>query len=139
MGKYRIVAALAGLLSAPPLVLGLVAALAQAPAAPLKPLERFDGTLRFRAQPGEARAPEAGVRVDNWIIDGRQKIDRFPLPAQGFVIVQLRGGTLTTTIDGKRERRREGAFWTVPPGATMAVETGDDSAVIQTVIIVERP
>jgi hypothetical protein len=57
-----------------------------------------------------------------------------PLRAQGgFVIYELRAGKLTTVIDGKRQERREGEFWLVRPGESIALETEDDSVVVQTI------
>ena len=53
------------------------------------------------------------------------------------MIVQLRGGELTTVINGRREERPE-VVRTVLPGVPMGIETGDDSATIQTVVIADR-
>jgi hypothetical protein len=51
------------------------------------------------------------------------------------VIVQLTGGELVTIIDGQRRERKSGEFWTVPAGEAMSIETGTDSAALQTVTI----
>jgi hypothetical protein len=103
------------------------------PAVRLKALERFQGQTRVRTERGDEL-----VRVDihNWMIGGGMKLDELPLPTKGLMIVQLRGGELATVIRGRREERREGEFWTVLPGVPMGIETGDDSATIQTVVIV---
>jgi len=100
-----------------------------APMPALKPLERFTG--RVKLQGGE----EVNVTVHNWIIQSSQRIPSFDLPAKGTVIVQLRGGSLITTIAGKEQVRRPDEFWTVPAGATMGIETKDDAAVIQTIVV----
>jgi hypothetical protein len=71
--------------------------------------------------------------IRNWTIDNRRKIAHFP--EEGFLIVQLRAGELVTVIDGKRQERKSDEFWTVPVGSSMSIETGNDSAVIQTVAI----
>jgi hypothetical protein len=96
-----------------------------------QPFERFDGTLLLRARDGTSKALRVVVR--NWIIDNRRKIESFP--ESGFMIVELHSGELTTVIDGNRQERKGGEFWTVPAGATMSVETGNDSAVVQTISI----
>ena len=70
--------------------------------------------------------------IRNWTILNRQQITRFP--QKGFLIAQLRAGTLITVIDDKRQERTEGEFWIVPAGSFMSVETGDDLAVLQTII-----
>lgn len=96
-----------------------------------RPFERFDGRVTLRMKDGRMR--QLSVVIRNWIIDSRQQIPRFP--EEGFMIVQLRGGQLATVIDGKRQERREGEFWTVPVGSSMSVETGNDSATLQTMVV----
>jgi hypothetical protein len=90
----------------------------------LQPFEVFDGTIRLQAR-------KLHVVIRNWGIPNALHIPQFP--QEGFLIAQLRGGTLTTVIDKKRRERHEGEFWTVPAGSSMSVETGDDSVVLQTV------
>ncbi len=72
------------------------------------------------------------VRVQQWIIDGGQQVS---IPLSGSVLVELKAGELTTVINGKRQERREGAFWTVPEGSTMTIETEDDAVVIETTAV----
>jgi len=97
------------------------------------PIERFDTTLSLTARNGQGKTLRVVVR--NWIIDSRRTIAAFP--ERGFMVVELRGGDLTTVIGGQRQRRSEGEFWSVPAGTPMGVETGNDSAVIQTVSTTE--
>lgn len=99
-----------------------------------KPIERFSGPVTVRAPDGSPRQVQVVVR--NWIIDNRRRIAQFP--EEGFLIVELTGGELATVIDGQRRERKSGEFWTVPAGSTMAIETGNDSAALQTVAI-RRP
>lgn len=97
----------------------------------------FDGKTRVReAARGELR--ETNVRIQNVAIVGGQKVESIGLRSNGIVIMQLRGGELTTVIDGKRQERKEGEFWTVPAGAKISFETEDDTATIQTIEI-SRP
>ena len=103
-------------------------------AQPRKPIERFSGPVTVRAPDGTSQQVQVVVR--NWIVDNRQKIARFP--EEGFLIVELTGGELVTIIDGQRLERKSGQFWTVPAGSTMSIETGNDSAALQTVAI-RRP
>jgi hypothetical protein len=105
------------------------------PAQRISSVERFAGETRVRTAQGVA-----AVRVDvrNWTLGGGLKLDELPLQAKGLMIVQLRSGQVTTVIDGKREARKEGQFWTVAEGVRMSLETGDDSAILQTIVIV-RP
>jgi hypothetical protein len=115
------------------LLLGL--SLAQQPAqqSQIQPTERFSGTTSVRMRSGE-RA-QVRVVVQNWIVSGGQKNLTFRFEPQGFVIAQLRAGEAATVINGQRQQRREGEFWTVASDKMMAIETEDDSAIIQTVVI----
>jgi len=97
----------------------------------LEPFERFDGTITLRTKDGQVRKLHVVIR--NWIIPNRQRIQRFP--EEGFIVVQLRGGELRTVIDGQRQERSEDEFWTVPAGASMSIETGNESAIIQTMAV----
>jgi quercetin dioxygenase-like cupin family protein len=96
-----------------------------------RPFERFDGTITLRTKDGQST--ELHVVIRNWIIDSGQKIPRFP--EAGFMIVQLRGGQLTTVIDSQRQERQEDEFWTVPAGSSLSIETGNDSALLQTLAV----
>ena len=51
--------------------------------------------------------------------------------------MELKAGDLTRVIDGERQERREGEFWTVPKGARLVLETEDDSAVVEATVIAE--
>ncbi|MGH7545529.1 MAG: hypothetical protein ACREKI_05030 [Gemmatimonadota bacterium] len=70
------------------------------------------------------------VVVRTWGLDSHQRVS--PLPETGFLVVELVSGDVTTTIGRESQRRAAGEFWTVPPGVSMAVDTGDDAAVLQT-------
>lgn len=93
--------------------------------------ERFTGTLTLLTKQGQSR--NLSVAVRHWAIRGGQKIDRFP--EEGFKVVQLLAGSVTTIMDGRRMDRREGEFWTVPAGVPMAVETRDDTAVLHVMTV----
>jgi quercetin dioxygenase-like cupin family protein len=97
----------------------------------------FDGTTRLRIaeRGGTPRLADVRIQVDDWIINQRQKVDALPVQYGTLLIVQVRGGDVTTTINGQRQRRKEEEFWTVPAGTVMSLETGDDSVSIQTVAV----
>jgi len=111
------------------------------PSPQVEMFQRFDGatTVRERAADGSVVA-ETGLHVDirNWMIGGGVQLDELPLERRGLMIVQLRNGEVTTIIDGERVERQEGEFWTVAAGARMSLETGDDSAILQTVVVQEE-
>jgi hypothetical protein len=51
------------------------------------------------------------------------------------MIVELRGGRVTTNVEGRRVEQRAGKIWSVPAGSTMELETSDDMATLQTTVI----
>jgi uncharacterized cupin superfamily protein len=38
-------------------------------------------------------------------------------------------------VDGREVERRQGEFWTLRPGETMTFQTGDDTAVVETIVV----
>jgi quercetin dioxygenase-like cupin family protein len=96
-----------------------------------QPFDRFDGTITLRIKDGQLKTIHVVIR--NWIIERGQTIARFP--EEGFLIVQLRGGQVATVIDGQRQERHEDEFWTVPAGSSMSIETGNDSAALQIMVV----
>ncbi len=106
---------------------------AEAPA-PLKPIERFDGKTAFRTKKGKPK--ELHVIVRNWEIHGRQRIKKFP--EEGFMLVHLHSGKVTTVIDGKEEKWGGDAFWTVPAGSTISAQVTSESALLETMAVRNR-
>lgn len=98
----------------------------------------FDGKTQMRDAKAEGAVRDTQIRIQNLAIVGGQKLQSLGLRSNGITIMQLRAGDLTTVINGKRQERHEGEFWTVPAGAQFSVETEDDTASIQTIEIV-RP
>jgi hypothetical protein len=104
----------------------------------LNPFEQFDSKITLQTKDGQFR--ELHVVVSNWGIPAG--ISQFP--QKGFIVVQLRAGTLTTMIDNDRQHRNQDGFWTVPAGSSMSFEIGSDSqrragalqeaAIIQTMV-----
>jgi quercetin dioxygenase-like cupin family protein len=109
--------------------------LAQQPLAqqPLQPQEIFSGAVSLQ----RPQASKVNIAIHLWTIRGWQQHAALEVPGRGTLVVQLRAGSLTTVIGGRRQERKEGEFWTVPAGVTMGVETGQDTATLQTVLIGE--
>jgi len=104
---------------------------AQTPQADMvAPVSRFDGTAQFKGK-GGANA-NAHVTIRQWTIPGKQKMD---VPEKGFLLVTLRAGKVTTTINGKEEKRRTDDFWTVPENAKMTVEAAGEAAIVEVISI----
>lgn len=111
-------------------VAGAVLLLGQADqAAPQPQHVYFDGVTSLLDRSGRSR--EIHVKVANWAVGNDGRIERFP--KDGFLIVELFAGGLTTIIDGKRQQRVDGETWTVPARSTLSVETEDDTAVFQVI------
>lgn len=91
-------------------------------------IKRFEGTTQLDGK-------EVRISIDTWQILNRTKLDILNLPLPGVTLVELRGGSLYTVIQGKRERREAGDFWTLPFEVGMGIETENDSAALQTTIV----
>ena len=98
----------------------------------LEPIERFDGPVTVRAGSGGTRAVR--VRIRTWGIPNRQRV---VLPEQGYVVVRLMAGDLTTVSGEARQQRKEGDFWTVPAGQQLMLETGRDTVTLSVLSISE--
>jgi len=89
--------------------------------------DRFVGSVTIKNKAGKLVPLQTSMRT--WgIAGGREAIH---VPEQGFVIMQLHSGKLTTVIDGKAQERGEGEFWVVQPGTQMTVEVTSEAAVLQ--------
>ena len=95
----------------------------------LKFVDYFRGRATFRGR------PPADVTIRQWSIAGAVRVTRFP--EEGFLVIELRGGQLITTINGERREREDGEIWTVPAGAAMTVETGRDMAILEVLAVKE--
>ena len=97
----------------------------------LRPVERFAGKALIRTKGGGTR--ELHVLIRNWGLHGKQRVEKFP--EEGFMVVQLHSGNLTTVINGQEQKRQGGDFWTVPAGTSMAVEVTSEAALLQAFVV----
>jgi len=94
---------------------------------------RFEQSLSIRTR--EAAAQPVRVSLRDWVVRNGQ---RASLTAGGMLIVHLHGGgPVFASVDGVRTERKDDEFFVVPPGATLLVETGNDTCVF-TVLEVQR-
>lgn len=98
---------------------------------PLSRFARFDGKTILQLKGGKSR--ELHVVMQDWIIHGRERVKKFP--EEGFVMVHLLAGRVTTVIDGKEQAHGGGDYWTVPTGSTMSVQVTSESASLQTLAV----
>jgi hypothetical protein len=89
--------------------------------------DRFAGTVAMKNKAGKSVPLQVSLRT--WGIAGGREAIR--LPEQGFVVIQLHSGKLTTVIDGIAQERAEGEFWVVRQGTQMTVEVTSEAAVLQ--------
>lgn len=87
--------------------------------------DRFEGSASVRSKAG--RTAQVRATLHQWSIPGKQRVE---ISEHGFLLVELRAGSLTTTVDNKEEKRRPGDFWTVPAKARMSVTVTSEAAVL---------
>ncbi len=94
---------------------------------------RFEQSLSILTR--EAAAQPVRVSLRDWVVRNRQKAS---LTAGGMLIMHVRGGApVVTSVDGVRTERKDDEFFVVAPGATLLVETGNDTCVF-TVLEMQR-
>lgn len=59
------------------------------------------------------------------------------VPTANRALMELRGGGVVTTINGQRQERRQGDFWTVEKGSRLIIESTGDVAVIRAIYVIE--
>lgn len=117
------------------LMLAIGALLKQQPDAPraTETRMRFEQPLSIRTR--DAAAQPVRVSLRDWVVRNRQKAS---LTAGGMLILHLHGGApVFTSVNGVRTERKDDEFFVVPAGATLIVETSDDTCVF-TVLEVQR-
>ena len=70
------------------------------------------------------------------LIMGHGEARNIPTPARA--VMELRGGSVITTINGERTRRLQGDIWRISRGDKLSIENPYDSAVIRAMVILER-
>jgi hypothetical protein len=96
-------------------------------------ITRFEGPLTVRTP--SAANKRVRVSVRNWGIPNDTTIDA--LPEEGFRVMHLQSGELTTEIAGRKQERKPDDYWTVPAGTPMRIETGRDTATLTVISIRE--
>jgi quercetin dioxygenase-like cupin family protein len=100
----------------------------------LPPVNRFRGDAHFKGKDGRTRVAQITIR--QWTIPAKQKLDS--LPERGFLLVTVRAGKVTTTINGQQQQRRTDDFWTVPENAKMSVEAAGEAALLEVISLAAR-
>jgi hypothetical protein len=94
---------------------------------------RFSDMVRARNAKGAAVPLK--VEVKNWAVSRSAR--PFEMADQGFYIVHLTFGRITTEIAGKTTARNPGDFWVVEKGQRMAIsmKRPHESAGLQTIAV----
>lgn len=64
---------------------------------------------------------------------GHSKAANVPTPTD--IVMELREGAVTTTINGQKQERTLGDFWSVGKGASLSIESPGQVAVIRAVYV----
>jgi len=67
------------------------------------------------------------------LIMGRGESEQIPVPT--VILMELRQGAITTTIDRDRRERHQGDFWVVEPGRTITMQNPGEAAVVRALYI----
>jgi len=84
---------------------------------------RLQSSATVLSKDGKVRPVKAALR--RWIIPGKQLAE---LDERGFLLIQLRGGKVTVTIDGKEQKHAPGDFWVVPANSRMTIQVTTETA-----------
>ena len=110
---------------------GVVAAIAVPSLFAETPAAGHDLTRRDRLEAAttvmnkEGKPLPVNGTLRHWIIPGKRTVE---ISEPGFLLVELRGGKVSTVIDGKEEKRVPGDFWTVPAKGKMTIQVTGESA-----------
>jgi quercetin dioxygenase-like cupin family protein len=97
-------------------------------------VDRFVGSATLKTAGGQTRQVRATIR--RWSLPGKQRVPA--LPESGFVLLELRAGKVTVTIDGKEEKHTTGDIWTVAANTKMSLEVTGEAATLDTVSLAPR-
>lgn len=92
---------------------------------------QFQASATLQDKSGKSKMVQAATH--QWIILGEQRIPE--LPENGFLLVQLLGGNVTTTIDGKEQKRKKGEFWVVPANEKMSIHSKGETATLEVTVL----
>ncbi len=84
---------------------------------------RLESSVTVLGKDGNPRPVKAALR--RWVIPGKQRAE---LDEHGFLLVQLRGGKVTVTMDGKEQKHVPGDFWVVPANSKMSIQVLTETA-----------
>jgi hypothetical protein len=119
------------------IAIALAAASPQQPAEALPPQPevrpRFEQSLTTRGADNATQSVKVSLR--DWTVRDNQKV---AIKTTGALLIQVRaGGPINVSVGTQRSERKESEFFSVPAGAALTIETGNDTVVL-TVLEVQR-
>ncbi len=86
--------------------------------------------------PLEVQFKSAALRLEiRNLIMGRGETESIPTPAR--MLLEVRQGAVTTTINQEKQGRSQGDFWVVEKGNSFAVQNAGEVAVLRAIYIFE--
>jgi hypothetical protein len=91
-----------------------------------------EGVLSGPVFPYQFQSIKLRVEIRNLIL-GHSKAANVPTPTD--IVMELREGYVITTINGQKQERTIGDFWSVEKGAALSIESPGQVAVIRAVYL----
>jgi hypothetical protein len=95
----------------------------------------FEGSTTIQTGTGPK---QLSIVIKKVRIEGGRKSAKLPLLDQGFAILQHRAGTLEVTLGEQRSKPLEGEWLTVALPQTVTVQSEDDTAQFDLIVLTER-
>ena len=95
-----------------------------------------EGMLSGPVFPYQFQTVKLRVEIRNLIL-GHSKAANVPIPTE--IVMELREGSVITMINGQRQERTIGDFWSVDKGASLSIESPGQVAVIRAVYLYPGP
>lgn len=95
-----------------------------------------EGMLSGPVFPYQFQSVKLRVEIRNLIL-GHSKAANVPTPTE--IVMELREGSVITTLNGQRQERTIGDFWSVDKGASLSIESPGQVAVIRAVYLYPAP
>ncbi|MBS1867929.1 MAG: hypothetical protein JSS69_18620 [Acidobacteria bacterium] len=86
--------------------------------------------------PFEVQFKSAALRLEiRNLVMGRGETEAIPTPTR--IVLEVRQGAVTTTINQEKQARQQGDFWVVEKGSSFTIENPGEVAVLRAIYIFE--
>lgn len=101
------------------------------PATAFRAVEGFQSSFALKTKAGRTRALK--VALHTWSIDGAS--GRQNIRVTDFTLFHVRGGKIRVFSDGKEETKTTDMYWTLPAGATLALQVKGETALLDAMTV----